>query len=432
MSIEILKSNLMQSKKIVEEIAVLNHELAKTDKAAEKTFFDSAINALLKQLGMINNSIPNLLSNITPLSQIAQEKAVTVQVPAGSILLNKDDRKKFIEELRISEKALKKLRKEKMAKKTVVEEEFKKPSGFVTVSSRFFSKFSLKLTDSGLFKQLNEKLRKANMPYLLSTYTSMMIFSTFLVFLISFFIAILLSFFNMTMVVGKPYPVLNFLEMAGLGFRLLRNILFSVGISGATFWFFYLYPSTQAASISGKIRSELPFAVIHMSSIAGSGIEPSKIFQILAMSAEYPAIGKEIKKIINYVNIYGYDLVTSLKTVAKTTSSEKLSELLNGISTNISGGGSLRDYLSKRAEDTLLDYKLESKKYSNIAETSMDIYIGILIAAPLIFMVLLVVMNVTGMGLGMSMQALSYLIVVGIAIINIAFLLFLQMRQPAY
>jgi len=50
----------------------------------------------------------------------------------------------------------------------------------------------------------------------------------------------------------------------------------------------------------------------------------------------------------------------------------------------------------------------------------------------LIFMVLLIVMNVTGMGFGMSMQTLSYLIVAGIALLNLAFLLFLQMRQPAY
>jgi Flp pilus assembly protein TadB len=430
MSIEILKSNLMQGKSIIEQLAILNHEIASTKISGEKAFLGSAIDALFKQLIMINNAIPNLVRGIGAEKQTLPEETTIVQVSAGAISLNKDDRKKFLEEFKISGDALKKLRREKRAKK-MHEEEFKKPSAYVTVASKIFSKQAFRLADAGFFKQLNENLRKANMSYLLSTYISTMLFSAFLVFAISFFLALLFSFFDVSMVAGKAYPVFKLLGFAGIGLRLLKNIFFSFVFAITTFWLFYIYPSTQAASISSRVRSELPFAVIHMSSIAGSGIEPSRIFKILAMSTEYPAISKEIRKIINYVNLYGYDLITSLRAVAKTTSSEKLSELLNGIATNISGGGSLSDYLGKKAEDTLLDYKLERKKYSNIAETSMDIYIGILIAAPLIFMVLLIVMNVTGMGFGMSMQTLSYLIVAGISLINIAFLLFLQFRQPA-
>lgn len=429
MSIEALNSNLMQSKKIIEELAILNHEATSTKIPEEREFFDSAVSAMLKQLDMINNSIPNLISNIG-VKQIVPEKTTELKIPMGTIILNKEYRKKFVEELKISEEALKKLRKKKQLKKIIAKEEFKKPSGYIAFTSKAFSKQALKLADAGIFKHLNENLRKANMPYLLSTYLSMTLFSIFLIFIISLAIALLLGFFDISMIVGKPYPIFSFLGAAGLILRLLKNVSLAILASFATFLLFYIYPSTQAASISSKIRSELPFVVIHMSSIAGSGVEPSRIFRILALSAEYPAVSKEIMKIINYVNLYGYDLVTALKNVAKTTSSEKLAELFNGIATNISGGGSLRDYLDKKAADTLLDYKLERKKYSNIAETSMDIYIGILIAAPLIFMVLLIVMNVTGMSLGLSMQMLSYLIVAGIALINIAFLIFLQFRQP--
>lgn len=431
MSIELLKSNLMQSKKIIEEIAALNQEIAGAKIAEERAFYDSAENALIRQLEMINSSIPNILQGISITRQNLPEKAVIVQVQAGSVLLNSEDRKKFIDELKISEEALKSLRKEKRAKKAAVEDEFKKPSSYIVLSSRIFAKSSLKLAEHSMFKQLNENLRKANMPYLLSTYISLILFFTSLMFLVSFFLAILLSFFGVSMVAGKAYPVFDFLGISGIGLRLLKNIAFSIAATITVSWLFYAYPATQSASISGRIKSELPFAVIHMSSIAGSGIEPSRIFKILAMSSEYPAISKEIRKITNYINLYGYDLVAALKTVAKTTSSEELSELLNGIATNITGGGSLSDYLGKKAEDTLLDYKLERKRYSSIAETSMDIYIGILIAAPLIFMVMLIVMNVTGMNFGIGMQALSYLIVAGIALINIAFLIFLQFRQPA-
>jgi flagellar protein FlaJ len=245
------------------------------------------------------------------------------------------------------------------------------------------------------------------------------------------FLALFLSFFEVGAATGKPYPIVTFIGFAGIGLRLARNIFFSILASAATFWLFYEYPLTQVASISNKIKSELPFAIIHMSSIAGSGIEPSKIFTIIALSTEYPIISKEVKKIMNHINLYGYDLVTALKNVAKTTSSPELAELFSGIAVNIAGGGSLKDYLSKKAESTLVDYKLERRKYSGVAETSMDIYIGVLIAAPLIFMVLLIIMNVTKMSIGIGMRTLSYLIIMIIALTNVGFLIFLQFRQPA-
>ena len=243
-------------------------------------------------------------------------------------------------------------------------------------------------------------------------------------------LAILLSFFDIKLIIGKMYPVISFLGFENVGIRLIKNILISLLFPMLTLMLFYLYPISQAASIKKKIESELPFAVIYMSSIAGSGVEPSKVFRILSTSKEYPIISKEFRKIMNQINLYGYDLVTALNNVSKSTSSDKLAELLKGIATNIAEGGNLQDYLNKKAEETLLDYKLERKKYSNIAETSMDIYIGILIAAPLIFMVLLILMNVTGMTLGLSIQAMTYLIIAAIIIINILFLLFLQFKQP--
>jgi len=430
MSLEILNSNLVQSKKIIDELAALNYEAESTKIPEEKEFFNLAVQALLKQLDMINNSIPNLVNGISLTKQPTPETSVEMQIPTGVVILNKEYRKKFIDELRISEEAIKRLRRKKKEKKVVEDDGFKKPSDYTAMASRMFSKQAFKLADSGKFKQLNENLRKANMPYLLSTYLSRVFLTTLLVFVVSFCIALLLGFLDISMVVGKPYPIFNFIGTAGLASRLLKNILFSLTATLAAFGILYIYPSTQAASISSKIKGELPFVVMHMSSIAGSGVEPSRIFRILALSTEYPAVSKEMKKIVNYVNLYGYDLVNALRNVAKTTSNEKLSELFNSIATNIIGGGSLRDYLDKKSEDMLLDYKLDRKKYSSIAETSMDIYIGILVAAPLIFMVMLIVMNVTGIGLGISIQLLSYLIIAGIALINIGFLIFLQLRQP--
>ena len=169
------------------------------------------------------------------------------------------------------------------------------------------------------------------------------------------------------------------------------------GLVGLVMAAFYLYPASEANSVNKGITQELPFATIHMAAIAGSNIEPSKILKIIMKSQEYPNIGREMKKVIAQVDIYGYDLVTSLKNVASSTSNKKLSELFSGIAINISTGGALKNYLEKKADNFLVDYRLERQKYKNLAGTFMDVYISILIAAPLILMMMFIVMNVSGL-----------------------------------
>ena len=136
---------------------------------------------------------------------------------------------------------------------------------------------------------------------------------------------------------------------------LLYGVLLVIDLSNWTFFFlpfgfvglamlsFYFYTVSESISIKKKVLQELPFATIYMSAISGSDIEPTKIFKIIARSNEYPNIGKEIKKVIMQTDIYGYDLVTSLKNVAARTSNKKLSELFSGMATNITTGGSLKN-----------------------------------------------------------------------------------------
>ena len=203
------------------------------------------------------------------------------------------------------------------------------------------------------------------------------------------------------------------------------------GFAGLALSAFYLYPASEASSVQKKISGELPFATIHMAAIAGSNIEPTKIFKIIATSTEYPNIGKEIRKVLTQVEVYGYDLITSLKNVASRTSNKKLAELFSGLATNIATGGALKTYLEKKSENFLLDYKLERQKYSDLAGTFMDVYISILIAAPLVLMMMFIVMNVAGLGVGgLSITTLLSLSIIGIVIVNIIFMVVLNMKQP--
>ncbi len=192
----------------------------------------------------------------------------------------------------------------------------------------------------------------------------------------------------------------------------------------------YFYPSLEKKSIESRINQELPFATIHMSSIAGSMIEPSKIFSIIMMTKEYPNLEKEFTKLLNEINIYGYDFVTALKNVAKNSPSQKLAELFNGLATTITSGGNLSEFFDKRASSLLFDYRLEREKQTKSAETFMDIYISVVIAAPMILMLLLMMMKISGLGIALSTSMITLIMIIAVSFINVVFLVFLHLKQP--
>jgi len=197
-----------------------------------------------------------------------------------------------------------------------------------------------------------------------------------------------------------------------------------------TFIFAYFYPALEKKSLETKINQELPFATIHMASISESLVEPSNIFRIIISTKDYPTLEKEFIKLLNEINVFGHDLVTALRNIAFNNPSKRLAELLDGLATTITSGGDLSDFFEKRSQTLLFDYKLEREKNTKTAETFMDIYISVVIAAPMILMLLLIMMRVSGLGIALSTSMISLIMVLGVSAINVIFLVFLQLKQP--
>ena len=61
----------------------------------------------------------------------------------------------------------------------------------------------------------------------------------------------------------------------------------------------------------------------------------------------------------------------------------------------------------------------------------MDLYISVVIATPMILLMILMMVSITGIG-GFSTQTLGVAIIGAVVIVNILFLTFLHMKQPAY
>ncbi len=415
--IEDLKRNVEQEQKILSDLNSLENHVREYS-GNIKSYSSSKI-SLLRQLKIINGAIPKFLKeviiskNYENVEDISSGNSKDISSfsyvsPSSSekrfITLDSGSRKDYIKELQISEKGFSDLKQSRESQDGVL---VRSPSALASVSNKIFSGLSDKISPG--FLDLGDDLKKANIRFMLSTYLSISIFISVLVLIVSMFAFAALNFFG--------YIAINFFWIP-------------LSLFGLCLILFYVYPASERRYVQKKISQELPFAAIHMAAIAGSDIEPTKIFKIIAVSREYKYMGIEIRKVVNQIEIYGYDLVNALNNVAKQTSNQKLAKLLTGLAINISSGGELKAYLEKNAESYMMDYKLERQRYSALAATFMDVYISILITAPLIFMMMFILMNVSGLSIG---YGIDFLMIVGISLViiaNIIFLFILHLKQP--
>lgn len=267
--------------------------------------------------------------------------------------------------------------------------------------------FYLSSKYDNIFKDLYVDLQLSGIKLFSKTYISMILFSTALAFPVITILSLLLK---------APIPLAILIGFLGMIVTLLIA---------------YYYPKSLVNERSKKIKYDLVFAIVHMAAIAESSAQPISMFKLLLESHEYKYLDNELKRIINYVNLFGYSLSTALRTVASTTPSYELKELLNGMVSTIESGGDLKNYLSDKANDTLLQYKLDQEKYSAKLNTYSDLYTGILIAAPLLFLVTLAILEKISPTIGNI--SISTIAGVGtyavIPLINILFIVFLNLTK---
>ncbi|MEK6888749.1 MAG: type II secretion system F family protein [Nanoarchaeota archaeon] len=430
--IEELLKNIDNEIDILKEIALYNNKLSEANQRERKILL-AAISSLREGIRILNASVPKIMQGISLAKKLpgkhesGLERISFKRNEKGmDAVLRSEDKERFLSELRINNEALEKLGGEKQEQE-VSYAKFKGSNFYLKASNRMFVGLARNMIKRGKFKTLATTLKKSNLDILFESYVSAIFFTTFLAVCFSAVLYVLLIFLDFS--VSAPFIQIysdTHLKRVGslIWVPLIIPILFFLGS--------YFYPSTERGSIERRIDQELPFAVVHMSAISGSGIEPTSIFKIIVLGKEYPYLKKEVRKILNQINLYGYDLVTALNNVAKNSPSKKLSELLSGMASTITSGGSLSNFFEKRAETLLLNYRLEREKFTKSAETFMDLYITVVIVAPMILLLIFILLSISEFGPSISPGYIAFMIIAIITLINIIFLGIIHIKQPAY
>ncbi|NIO44532.1 MAG: hypothetical protein GTN36_03195 [Candidatus Aenigmarchaeota archaeon] len=268
---------------------------------------------------------------------------------------------------------------------------------------------------SDYFKILKISLYRADAKILFRTYLAIVFFLTTFVYIVSFLITLAFSMF-----LGLGILQIIF----GL---LVLPTLFSL----ITFSSYYIYPISSAQRRKSDIESNLPFALNHMSAIAGSGVPPRVMFRVISRFKEYGEISREANKIRRNVEVFGMDEMTSIKEVASKSPSPIFKDFLQGILTTIQTGGNLNNFLKEEAEKAMFDYRIRRNKYVQQLTIYADFYTALLIAAPLVFIIMLPVLSIMqGELFGFGINELINIGLISLTGLNIIFLTFLQLTQP--
>ena len=235
------------------------------------------------------------------------------------------------------------------------------------------------------FQDLHAQLKKGGVRITYKAYVSFMIFIS----IIAFAASLVLSLIMVPLLMNVPFfsPVTFILGFLLAGLTFIMTLILT-----------YIYPGMKAGNRKLPIENNMPYISSFLTLLSSSNVPPSTIFRSVARIETLKEVRQEFSNIVRDVEIFGHDLMTSILENAKYTPNDKLREILIGYVATVRTGGSPTQYLKIQNENitkermSKLDVMLES--LSTIAE----IYIMVLVAMPLLFVVLFATLGMIGSG----------------------------------
>lgn len=266
------------------------------------------------------------------------------------------------------------------------------------------------------FEELHINLRRAGIAITFKAYVAFM----FMISIIAFVAAITLSLIMIPLITGWSFLSVN---------NFLISLLLAALSALMTLILTYAYPGVKANNRKVPIENNLPYISSFLTLLSSSNVPPSMIMSSVARIDTLKEVRQEFSNIIRDVEVFGEDLLNAITTNAKFTPNDRLRELLIGYVATIRTGGNPTEYLRVQSESITkerlgkLDMMLES--LSAIAE----IYVMILVAMPLLFVVLFATLGMIG-GSGMNTSLFLYLLTyAGIPILGLVMMVLLSTME---
>jgi flagellar protein FlaJ len=205
---------------------------------------------------------------------------------------------------------------------------------------------------------------------------------------------------------------------------------FSLSITITTLVGFFLlsYPLYKRRQIRDKIEQGLVYTLSYMTILSTGGISIERIMERISEVEENLWIKRIVDKFIVDIKLFGYGISAALDDISKRNPSDIFKKLLESIGNCVRTSGDLKGLLSFEVE-SLLQMKREGlKKMVGILTYFSELYVALIVVAPILFIVMITILSVLGGGsdINSAVPQLNLIVFLGIPILASGFILMLD------
>ena len=187
------------------------------------------------------------------------------------------------------------------------------------------------------------------------------------------------------------------------------------------------YPLYRRNQMCSKIESGLVYTLSYMTVLSAGGISVDRIIERVSEVEENPPLKQLAKKFMMDIRLLGFDVTSALKDISRRSPSEVLSKLLNSVNNTIQTRGDLKGLLTYEVNGQLQRKRDKIKKVIGTQTQMGEIYITLMVIAPILFILILTILSILGGPFGTSsVLQLNLLVFFGIPVMAIGFIIILD------
>ncbi|KAB1196751.1 MULTISPECIES: type II secretion system F family protein [Haloferax] len=175
---------------------------------------------------------------------------------------------------------------------------------------------------------------------------------------------------------------------------LFSSATIGTALAVGVYWIRWYYLVKRADTRASEIEATLPRTVAFTFALSRSGMPFPKVLQTLARNeAVYGEAAREVSVAVRDMDAFGTDVLTALQSMSSRTPSPNLEEFSANLASVLGSGRNLSSFLREQYERFQAEAEAQQQQYLDLLSTLAEVYVTVLVAGPLFFITVLVVIG---------------------------------------
>ncbi|ELZ40120.1 type II secretion system protein [Halorubrum californiense DSM 19288] len=180
----------------------------------------------------------------------------------------------------------------------------------------------------------------------------------------------------------------------------------------------------RAHARAAEIDATLPRTVAFMYALSRSGMAFPRVMDTLAENeAVYGEAASELSVAVRDMNAFGTDALTALQRISRRTPSDDLADFSENLASVLGTGQSVSTFLNDQYERYQAEAEAKQEQYLELLSTFAEAYVTALVAGPLFFITILVVI---GLVLQDTLPLLRVIVYLGVPLATFGFVVYVD------